>query len=105
MHQNAYSTKLERKQDNTDGGRGISFLLREDDLFALALARLQLLSRMFAFVLGSAFDGRKLIALDLAGLLDHLGQVSVTLDSPDLRHVCVALYQRLVVLHRLPLSR
>lgn len=58
---------------------------------------------MLALVLLAALDGRQLLALDLAGLLDHLGKVPVPPDAPDLGQVREALDQRVVVLKRLPL--
>ncbi len=77
-------------------------LLNQNSLLSLALALLELLVRVLPLVLFPPLDGGQLLALDLAGLLDHLGLVPVPADAPDLGHVRVPFHQRAVVLERLP---
>lgn len=78
-------------------------LFDQDGLLPLALALLVLLVRVLPLVLFSPLDGRQLLALDLARLLDHLGQVPVAADAADLGQVRVPVHQRAVVFERLPL--
>lgn len=77
--------------------------LGQDGLLSLRLALLELLDGVFPLVLLPPLDGRKLLALDLGRLLDHLGQVSVAGDTLDLGHVGISLDQGFVVLERLSL--
>lgn len=62
----------------------LSFLLRQNDLVALALSLLELLLRMSTLILFAALDCLELLLLDLAGLLHNRRDVSVTLDTSDL---------------------
>jgi len=95
---------------NKDEGEGAAaavnqplLLLGQNGLLPLALALLELLVRVLPLVLVAPLDGRQLLALDLARLLDDLGQVPVAPDALDLGHVRVPLHQGVVVLERLPL--
>ena len=60
---------------------------------------------MLALVLLAPLDGRQLVALDLARLLDNLGHVAVAPYAFDLGEVRVTLCERLVVLESLSLPR
>ena len=79
-------------------------LLNQNRLLSLALALLELLCRVFPLVLLLPLDSAQLIALDLGGLLDDLGDVSVAADALDLGHVLVSLREGLVVFERCSLS-
>lgn len=80
-------------------------LSRENHLFTLAPAWHSTLLAMLANILLSSFDGRKLLSLDIGCFLDGLRQMTMTLDSSDLRHMRVSVDQCLVVLELLPLAR
>lgn len=76
----------------------------ENHLFTLAPARHSALLAMLPNILLSSFDGRKLLSLDLSCFIDGLRQMTMTLDSSDLRHMRVSLDQCLIVLELLPLA-
>lgn len=64
-----------------------------------------LLLGVLPLVLLSPLDSLQLLGLDLAGLLDNLGDMSVSLDATDLRHMCISLCQGFAVLQCLSLLR
>ena len=72
-------------------------------LLPLRLPPLLALARVLPFVLLSPLDRRQFLSLDLAGLLDDLGKMTMSLDAPNLGHVAVPLDQRFVVFEGLTL--
>ena len=80
-----------------------SLLPCQDDLvaFALPLDKLGVLSP----ILFLPFDALEFLLLDLAGLLHRSWEMSMPLDSAELRHMVVPSYKRIVVLLGLALPR
>ena len=65
--------------------------------FILSLFQIGLAS-VLAHVLLASLDGSKLFSLDLTSLLNRLGQVTLSLDATNFRHMRVSLNESLVVL-------
>lgn len=59
---------------------------------------------MLSLILLLPLDRLEFLALDLAGLLHLLGQMSMSFDTFNLRHVLIPFLQRLVVLELLALA-
>lgn len=83
----------------------LSFLHSQHHLFSFTLSSLLALLGMPALVLFSSLDRFEFLALDLIGLLHGLGNMSMSCDPPDLRHVLVSLFESLIILQLLPLSK
>lgn len=77
--------------------------LGQNHLLPLRLPPVLALARVLPFVLLSPLDRRQFLSLDLAGLLDDLGNMTMSLDASNLGHVAVPLDQRFVVFEGLTL--
>lgn len=76
---------------------------RQNHLLSLSSLRHAFLG-VFPNILGSPFDSRKLLFLDLSRLLNGFRHMTVIFDSPNLWHVRVSADKRLIVFEFLTLS-
>ena len=80
-------------------------LRRQNHLLSLISSLRKLLLSMLPFILLSPLNSLQFLRLDLASLLDNLRNMSVTLDTADLRHMSVSLCQGFAVFESLALFR